>query len=164
MPRPLPDLLDKRFGRLLVVSFAGRGRWNVRCDCGSPEKDIRGNHLHTGKINSCGCLRHERINLEHGHASYRAVKRKGTSTYKSWTGMNDRINNPNHKYYAGEILDMDPRWREFANFLADMGEQPTGYCLGRHDFDYGYWADNCFWEDRHEHAVRVGYRTAELRA
>lgn len=50
-----------RFGNLVVVrqgSSAPRGitQWWVRCDCGSPEKLVRGSKLRVG-LQSCGCLK-----------------------------------------------------------------------------------------------------------
>ncbi|KKL64989.1 hypothetical protein LCGC14_2159500, partial [marine sediment metagenome] len=56
------DLVGKRFGRLVVLSFSGRGNgghlmWNCQCDCGVT-KPIAGGHLRH-KTKSCGCLRRQ---------------------------------------------------------------------------------------------------------
>ena len=48
------DLVGQRFGLLVVVSYAAKQRWAVRCDCGA-EKVIAGNHLRRGATKSCGC-------------------------------------------------------------------------------------------------------------
>lgn len=40
---------------------------------------------------------------------------------------------------------MDPRWADFVNFLADMGERPPNTTLDRIDNEKGYWKDNCRW-------------------
>lgn len=57
------NLLGRRFGKLTVISSAGRlwkkYYWNCICDCGI-EKKIRGTHLTHGKIISCGCSKRER--------------------------------------------------------------------------------------------------------
>jgi hypothetical protein len=58
----MPSVLDRsgqRFGRLLVLSEAGRDNqsratWLCRCDCGT-EKVIPSRHLGSGAIASCGC-------------------------------------------------------------------------------------------------------------
>lgn len=52
------DLTGKRFGRLVVKSFASGGRWTCLCDCGHTcEK--RGDHLRSAPNPSCGCRRRE---------------------------------------------------------------------------------------------------------
>jgi hypothetical protein len=60
------ELLGKRYGKLVVLEFAGLNKykiphrmWRCRCDCGR-EVIKSGPRLYSGKINSCGCL-----NLEH---------------------------------------------------------------------------------------------------
>jgi hypothetical protein len=56
------DLSNKRFGRLLVVSYAGKVNnktsFNCICDCGVT-KVIHADGLVCGKIKSCGCLGRE---------------------------------------------------------------------------------------------------------
>lgn len=54
------DLVDMKFGELLVTSFAytksGRGSyWNCRCSCGN-DIVVRGCSLTTGHTKSCGCI------------------------------------------------------------------------------------------------------------
>ena len=58
---PYKDLTGRRFGRLVVMKPGGRNpsgskRWWVRCDCGSPMKEIAGTNLQQGILRSCGCL------------------------------------------------------------------------------------------------------------
>jgi hypothetical protein len=69
-----------------------------------------------------------------GHPSKRHGHRgSGPSTesitYTSWRSMRDRCRRPScnsHEYYSGDRLVRIPdRWRDFANFLADMGERPS---------------------------------------
>ena len=57
------DLINKRFGHLLVLSFAGLNKrtsalWLCRCDCGK-EKVINGQSLRIGSTKSCGCISKE---------------------------------------------------------------------------------------------------------
>ena len=52
-------------------------------------------------------------------------------------------------YYRGITVE-DPRWHEYPNFLADMGERPEGLTLDRIDNDRGYCKDNCRWATRKE--------------
>lgn len=78
------------------------------------------------------------MHYKHGHAVGGV-----TPTYRIWEGMLHRCRN--HPEYGGRGIDFDPRWAEFTNFLADMGERPPGLTLDRIDNDGGYWAKNCRW-------------------
>ena len=54
------DLTGKRFGRLVVKSFAGKDKhnntlWLCKCDCGK-ECIVNGRQLRVGDTRSCGCL------------------------------------------------------------------------------------------------------------
>jgi len=58
---PYKDLKGRRFGRLVVVKPGGHNpsgskRWWVKCDCGSPIKEVSGTNLQQGILRSCGCL------------------------------------------------------------------------------------------------------------
>lgn len=59
---PLKQYIGKRFGRLTVVSYAGKHagmhRWRCICDCGN-ETVVGQTPLQTGKTKSCGCLQSE---------------------------------------------------------------------------------------------------------
>jgi hypothetical protein len=44
-----------RLTLLVPLRVAGKTWWATRCDCGT-EKDVRVDHLRTGKTRSCGCL------------------------------------------------------------------------------------------------------------
>ena len=54
------DLTGRVFTRLTVVKLAGyraaHAVWNCRCECGR-EVEVRGTHLVSGRVRSCGCLR-----------------------------------------------------------------------------------------------------------
>lgn len=53
------DITGQKFHKLTVLKCSyikdKRAFWLCRCDCGC-EKDIRGDHLKSGRIKSCGCL------------------------------------------------------------------------------------------------------------
>lgn len=61
---PLKDWVGKQFGKLTVLSYAGKQagmhRWNCRCACGK-ETIVGQTLLQTGKTRSCGCLQTETL-------------------------------------------------------------------------------------------------------
>lgn len=56
-------VVGETFGRLRVIvadrRLHGKRAAVVRCACGSPDKRVRIEHLLSGDIKSCGCLRRE---------------------------------------------------------------------------------------------------------
>jgi hypothetical protein len=59
------------------------------------------------------------------------------------------------KDYFDRGIRVCARWKSFSNFLADMGERPTGnYSIDRINNDLGYYPENCKWSDKVEQALR----------
>lgn len=157
------DLTGQRFGRLLVLGYAGstsakQSRWLCRCDCGQ-ETTVTRQLLTDGKTSSCGCFQRENSSLIHKKHGM-----KNTPEYRSWKAMRVRCNNPNiaqYKDYGGRGIKVCQRWNEFLDFLADMGRKPTPkHSLDRIDVNANYscghcnqcvqngWSANCRWATR----------------
>ena len=62
----LKDLPGKRFGRVVVLGYAGKKKghqmWRCRCDCGK-EFTANQSNLQNGQTTSCGCKQTERSGL-----------------------------------------------------------------------------------------------------
>lgn len=144
--------MGQRFGRLkaYLPDDSKQRKWICVCDCGSIHM-VATSSLTSGRSTSCGCFRREKVTAENtSHGMY------GSPTYVSWTAMLTRCDNPNRKvwkYYGGRGVRIDPRWRSFENFLADMGERPTGLTLERVDSNLGYSRSNCSWATPLEQAL-----------
>lgn len=147
----LIDLTGKTFGRLTVLkkgkTESNKVYWICVCRCGN-EREIYGAQLRR-RTKSCGCISTEiRVarNTTHG--------KSGTNTYKIWKDIFKRCNNPNNagfKYYGARGIKVCQRWRNFENFLADMGERPsTGHSIDRIDVNGDYESSNCKWATKLE--------------
>jgi len=147
----LIDLSGRVFGRLTVVRYLGKRRWECVCECGTI-KSVMGDNLKSGDIESCGCLRLERLlahNTTHGWSR--------TPTYKSWAGAKDRCANPSipcYPSYGGRGIKMCDRWASsFEAFLEDMGPRPSSkHSLDRVDNNGDYEPGNCRWSTTKEQA------------
>lgn len=161
MSKPM-DLTGQRFTRLVAISPArmpsGQTAWLCRCDCGKESVVSTGN-LRTGMAKSCGCLRRERAfslaktharkiaerKTTHGHSSrsYRS------GVYTSWRNMWIRCTSKAHKQYhryGGRGIKVCERWKDFAAFLADVGDRPDGMTLDRYpNPDGNYEPSNVRW-------------------
>jgi hypothetical protein len=124
----MPELIDitgQRFGRLVVLSYAGNGHWNCRCDCGSVVAPL-GFHIRHGLSKSCGCLQRELVSRRFRRLGYDHPEERGI-----YGSMLSRCFNPKrnvYHLYMGRGITVCERWRGehgFANFLADVGPRPS---------------------------------------
>ena len=86
--------------------------------------------------------------MSHGEVAYIDGHRVASPEYRSWQMLKERAKNAMVHGYRHQ-MDMDPRWRDFDVFLADMGRRPfISATMDRRDNDKGYWPDNCRWASR----------------
>lgn len=152
--REKPDgIIGRRFGRQIVVrraderDKAGARQFVVRCDCGK-EHVVRGYVLTRRGVQSCGCEAIKR-HTSHGLA--------GSPEHKVWLGIIKRCENPNDKHFAdygGRGIRISSVWRrDFAAFLAEVGERPTPkHSIERIDNSRGYEPGNVRWATMQEQA------------
>jgi hypothetical protein len=146
------NMSNKKFGRLTVIerdieNTSNFIKWICICDCGNT-KSIDGSNLRRGTVVSCGCFNSEKTSKKmttHGYSRAGGAKQ---ATYKIWSAMLQRCNNPNcnkFKRYGGRGITVCREWYTFENFITDLGERPNGLSLERVDNNGNYCKENCKW-------------------
>lgn len=144
-----PELLDS----------AGMDKWRIKLGlfrCGYCKKEwvTRIRSVEEGSTKSCGCLQREAVrktglkNKQHGLTN--------SVEYAVWNMMLQRCNNSNNSEYhnyGGRGIRVCEEWKDFENFITDMGRRPKGKLyLERKNNDGHYCKDNCVWATAKEEA------------
>lgn len=153
--RPKTDYCGKRFSRLTVIRYVPGSKWVCQCDCGKTNV-VSTASLTGGTTKSCGCHRRDltiKRNTTHGYADRIGRRSK---IYQAWSQMHDRCRNPNNNryhLYGARGISVCERWKDFANFYADMGEPPSPqHSIGRIRNNENYTPGNCRWETAKQQA------------
>jgi hypothetical protein len=148
------DLTGQTFGRLTVIEKArektrdGRVQWVCSCSCGTRPVIVRGHSLQSEDTRSCGCLSEEAVRARftiHGHTNSR--------THRSYLAAKGRCRNSNNvdfADYGGRGIEF--RFKNFEQFLAELGERPEGKTLERIDNDGHYEIGNVTWATHQQQA------------
>lgn len=159
VPKQANDITGRRYGRLVVLGFAGRyilnGKprgliWLCRCDCGKEIKVRYSNIEHCAQT-SCGCGRE--YWRKHGFASRSASKAR--AEYSIWKGIKKRCfdhNDPSWGRYGGRGITICNEWKDdFPAFFAHVGARPSSrHTLDRIRNDGNYEPGNVQWATRAE--------------
>lgn len=146
MTRVIESLMDRKFGKLLVVSFNRREKgstyWLCQCDCGR-QKAIQAGHLKAGLITSCGCYKKPKVLFPIKEGS-------------SFNSARNRCNNPNdpaYNNYGGRGIKFLLSSKQ--SMVDHIGFCPIGsmrYSLDRIDNDGNYEIGNIRWTSSKEQA------------
>lgn len=136
------ELIGKKYHRLIILDLFRKNNRTIAkciCDCGNT-KDIVFHSVKIGRTTSCGCYNKEVITKHGLH---------GIKEYGSWQHMLRRCDTNgllSSHCYIGKGIKVCNEWKDFNNFINDMGYAPTKkHSIDRIDSNKGYYKENCRW-------------------
>lgn len=166
-------LLGFTWGRLTVVEYLGKGKWDKHywscsCSCGGTVK------LNTSKITgstptkSCGCIRREKLLCNRADPTKHGLhKHKLYAIYYSMLGRCYNPNSQRYKYYGSSGISVCADWKvdflAFYNWAVDNGYE-EGLSIDRLDSAEDYCPENCEWVTVSENSRRMNASRKQRRA
>lgn len=160
------DMIGKRYGRFIVISFAFKNKYKQRCylcicDCGL-EKIVNGGDLQSGRTLSCGCYNKDQIrklNSGIGNIHYKHGG-KHTKLYGIWRAIIERcyyLKHISYKYYGNKGISVCSGWKDsfllFREWAIKTGYK-EGLSIDRIDHTGNYEPSNCQWLTRSENTAK----------
>lgn len=162
--KPIEDITNLRFGRLIVERYVGVGKhgkhyWLCKCECGGEVTLPRGRINKPYGTKSCGCLTKETLLNNRADPTRHGLHKH--KLYAIYHGMLQRCYNPKsqrYKYYGSSGVSVCADWKEdfkaFYDWAINNGYE-DGLSIDRLDSAEDYCPENCEWVTVSENSRRM---------
>lgn len=137
-----------KFGKRTFLGLAKYidGFLHIKCQCECGQIDwVRYYKIKSGRCNACrSCSRNKGPHSKPSSVSY------NDPTYLVWVQIKARCKggmNPMARSYTLKGIKLCERWKNYNNFLADVGPKPPGHWLVRLNSYKNYEPGNCRWKN-----------------